>query len=81
MSSTSKASTFNPKKKGGNSSSLNQIQNKPMGKIGLGSSSKKKSDYEITASEGDMEIYKAIQAKLDVEKRAKAASQKEGKLF
>lgn len=53
-----------------------------MGKIGLGSSSKKKSDYEITASEGDMEIYKAIQAKLDVEKRAKAAaSQKEGKLF
>ena len=50
-----------------------------MGKIGLGSSSKKKSDYEIT--EVDMEIYKAIQAKLDAGKRAKAASQKEGKLF
>jgi hypothetical protein len=75
MSSTSKAST---KKKGGNWSSSNKIQNKLIGKIGP-PSSKKKSDNEISA--GDMVIYKAIQAKLDGEKRAKAASQNEGKLF
>jgi hypothetical protein len=78
MSSTSKAST-NAKKKGKNRSSSNKIQNKPTGKIGAASSSKKISDYEIT--EDNMEIYKAIQAKLDADKRAKAVSQNEGKLF
>jgi hypothetical protein len=79
MPSTSKASIVNAKKKGGNRPASNNIQNKPTGKMGAASSSKKKSDYEIT--EDNMEIYKAIQAKLDAEKRAKAASQNEGKLF
>jgi hypothetical protein len=65
------ANSVNPKRKASNTG---RTRNQPASKKGATAP-----DLEMT--EENMQVYKAMQAKLNAQKKAAAASQDEGKLF